>query len=87
MMVARPLLLLAAYLILVCDICGETLLPLDAEGGVGSNALGLREPPWAAGAGGFIRVARVRLTPSLGIRTRPRRSPRNGMSLPDATSF
>ena len=45
MMVARPLLLLAAYLILVCDICGETLLPLDAEGSVGSNALGLREPP------------------------------------------
>jgi len=85
MMVARPLLLLAAYLIFVCGICGETLLPLDAEGGVGSIALGARA--WAAGADGFIRVARVRLTPLLGIRTRQRRSPRNEMSLPDATSF
>jgi len=45
MMVARPLLLLAAYLIFVCGICGETLLPLDAEGGVGSIALGARA--WA----------------------------------------
>ena len=52
MMVARPLLLLAAYLILVCDICGETLLPLDAEGSVGSNALGLRRPRTHSGRAG-----------------------------------